>query len=470
MKVADVARRIGARSPGPETAGTEVTGCSIDSRTARAGDVFFALEGERHDGHEYTADALAKGAVAAVVARTVPGADAARLLVVRDTLGALQGLARDLLGEWSGSVVGVTGSAGKTTTKDLTALVLATAAPTQKSVGNLNNAYGLPKTVLDVAFEGGSLAAYKYLVLEMGMSTPGEIRRLTEIAPPEVGIVTLVAPVHLEFFEDGIEGIAQAKAELVEGVVPGGAAVVNADDERVVRMVDLRADVRPIRYSVEGDGDVTARDLAPAGLGGTRFRLTTPKGKADVHLPLVGRHNVSNALAAAGAGVAFGLEPDAIASALSSAEPVTMRGQVVRLGNGAVVIDDSYNSNPRALDEMVASLCALEGDGRRVVVAGEMLELGPTSTELHWQSGRHAARSGVDELIGVRGDARALVEGAREGGVTRALFVEAPEEAAAALAKTLEAGDVVLVKGSRGVATERVVAELVRLFGARGVG
>jgi UDP-N-acetylmuramoyl-tripeptide--D-alanyl-D-alanine ligase len=448
-----------------------VTGFSIDSRTAREGDLFFAVRGERFDGHAFVSAALERGAVAAVVDEPVDVAEAAggaRLLRVGDTLGALQELARSVLAEWKGTIVGVTGSAGKTTTKELVARVLSAAGPTHKSAGNLNNAYGLPLSALEMVSGGRAASEFDYAVFEMGMSTPGEIRRLTEIAPPRVGVVTLVAPAHAEFFEDGIEGIARAKAELVEGIVSGGVAVLNADDERVARMAGLRSDVRAITFGLEGERDVTARDVVPEGLSGSRFRLVTPDGQADVSLPLVGRHNLMNALAAAGVGVALGLASGLVAESLAAASPAKMRGEVVRLANGAVVVDDSYNSNPRALAEMISALRSVPCAGRRIVVAGEMLELGSQSAELHHAAGRAAAEAGVDRLVGVRGDARHLVEGAREAGLDEAVFVETPEEAAGKLVGTLGPGDVVLVKGSRGVATDRAVAALVRAFGREG--
>jgi UDP-N-acetylmuramoyl-tripeptide--D-alanyl-D-alanine ligase len=466
MTLADVAARIGCDAPPPSLAEREVSGYSIDSRTAREGNLFFAVRGERLDGHAYVSAALEKGALAAVVDTPV-AVDADRLLTVGDTLGALQGLAKRVLAEWDGTTVAITGSAGKTTTKELTARVLSAAGPTHKSAGNLNNWYGLPLSILEMFSDGRAASDFEYAVLEMGMSMSGEIRRLTEIAPPKIGVVTLVAPAHAEFFEDGIEGIARAKAELVEGIVSGGVAVLNADDERVSRMATLRSDVRTMTFGLDGERDVTARDVATEGLSGSRFRLVTPSGDADVSLPLVGRHNLMNALAAAGVGVALGLAPGLVAEALAGAAPAKMRGEVVRLANGAVVIDDSYNSNPRALREMIAALRALPGGGRRIVVAGEMLQLGAESSELHRDAGRLAAE-GVDVLIGVRGDARHLVEGAKEAGIAEAVFVETPEEAAERLEGALGPGDVVLVKGSRGVATDRAVAALVRAIGREG--
>jgi UDP-N-acetylmuramoyl-tripeptide--D-alanyl-D-alanine ligase len=469
VNVAEVTRRIGAGSPPGAIADIEVAGYSIDSRTAREKDLFFAVRGERHDGHEFVGAALERGAVAAVVSHAVDGVDAGRQIVVADPLAALQELARSVLAAWGGPIVGITGSAGKTTTKDLTARVLSADGPTHKSVGNLNNAFGLPKSVLEMETDGRRAADYKYCVLEMGMSTPGEIRRLTELAPPTVGVVTLVAPVHTEFFDHGIEGVARAKAELVEGIRAGGTAVLNADDERVARMATIRDDIGVVRFGMTAGAEVTARDVASEGLGGSKFELVTPRGSAPVALPLVGRHNIMNALAAAGAAVALGLAPDVVADALSAAEPSKMRGQVVHLANGATIIDDSYNSSPKALEAMVATLAGIPAAVRRIVVAGEMLELGDASAEMHREAGATIARSGIDLLVGVRGDARALVEGARAAGMgDAAVFLETPEEAAEFVARTIGAGDVVLVKGSRGVSTDRAVRALVGRFGDGG--
>ncbi|MBK6314239.1 MAG: UDP-N-acetylmuramoyl-tripeptide--D-alanyl-D-alanine ligase [Blastocatellia bacterium] len=469
MNVAEAARLMRVDTPPVAIASIDIGGYSIDSRTARAGDLFFALRGENHDGHDHVGPALERGAVAAVVEREIAGASPDRQVRVSDSLEALQQLAKNLLIEWGGPIVGVTGSAGKTTTKDLTARVLSAAGPTHKSLGNLNNAYGLPKSVLEMATDGHTPSDYRFCVLEMGMSTPGEIKRLTEIAPPTVGVVTIVAPVHTEFFEDGIEGVAEAKAELIDGLKPGGTAVLNADDPRVARMRDRRDDITALTYGFADTADVRASNLEAEGLSGSRFRVDTPAGSADVHLPLVGRHNVGNALAAIAAGLALDVPLDAAVDALADAEPSTMRGQVVRLANGVTILDDSYNSSPKAFEAMVTALSGIADAKRRIVVAGEMLELGAESSEMHAACGRVVAAAGINLLAGVRGDARTLVDAARDAGMgDRAVFVDTPEGAAEWLAAELRDGDVVLVKGSRGVATDRVVAALVERFGTGG--
>lgn len=468
MNVAEAAHLMRAELPPSAIASIVIGGYSIDSRTARAGDLFFAIRGEQHDGHDHVGSAIERGAVAAVVEHSIDGTSDDVQIRVTDSLEALQQLAKNLLSEWGGPIVGVTGSAGKTTTKDLTARVLSAGGSTHKSIGNLNNAYGLPKSVLEMASDGRQPSDYRFAVLEMGMSTPGEIRRLTEIAPPTVGVVTIVAPVHTEFFADGIEGVANAKAELIDGLKPGGTAVLNADDARVARMRERRDDIATLTYGFSDGADVRASQLEADGLAGSRFHVDTPAGSADVRLPLVGRHNVGNALAAIAAGLALEVPLAAAVSALADAEPSKMRGQVVRLANGVTIIDDSYNSSPRAFEAMVAALAGIDA-ARRIVVAGEMLELGADSVALHAECGRAVAAAGIDALVGVRGDAQSLANAARDAGLgDRAIFVASPEAAADWLVAEARSGDVVLVKGSRGVATDRVVAHLVERFGTGG--
>jgi UDP-N-acetylmuramoyl-tripeptide--D-alanyl-D-alanine ligase len=273
----------------------------------------------------------------------------------------------------------------------------------------------------------------------------------------------VVAPVHLEFF-DSVDAIADAKAEIVAGAKSGGAAVLNADDRRVARMRDLRDDIAYRTFGIENEADVTARDIRPEGLGGTSFTLATPRGDCRARLPLAGRHNLYNALAAATVGDYFEIQLDEIAGALAEISSAKMRGEVTRLEGGITLIDDSYNSNPRALVEMVRTLSESDETGRRVVVAGEMLELGARGAELHREAGREIARLGVDLLIGVRGLGGEIVEGAREAGLGKgqSFFFETPDEAGERLAEEARAGDLILVKGSRGVKTEIVVERMKR--------
>lgn len=478
MKLREIAQLCGAsHSLSEALAETEPSGFAIDSRVIKPGELFVAIPGERVDGHQFTREVLDKGACAAlVVHRRLPfaanlGAAADRLLFVVDTAFALQQLATRVIAGWGRPVVGITASAGKTTMKDLTAHVLGAAGRVFKSLGNLNTGYGLPLAVSRMIVAGATPQDFDLAVLEMGMNSYGEIRRLTEIAPPSVSVVGNVGTAHIELFGTR-EAIARAKAELVDGLQPGGTAVLNADDPLVIKMKERRADVSVLSFGIEAPAEVMARKVVSEDdLSGTRFELITPRGRASVRLPLLGRHNVYNALAAATVGHHFGLTPERIADRLATAVPSKMRGELLRFSNGVTVIDDSYNSNPQALTEAVRALAQARGFRRRVVVAGEMLELGAQGPELHRQCGREIAAAGVERLIGVRGLASELVAAAaRDGGMgeERATFCETPEAAAEELVAEAREGDLILVKGSRGVRTERVVERLRAAFGAAG--
>jgi UDP-N-acetylmuramoyl-tripeptide--D-alanyl-D-alanine ligase len=467
MKLSEVAKRLGAVAP--ESLGErEPLGYSIDSRTIRAGDVFFAIRGEYHDGHQFVADVLNQGAMAVVVSRDFQLAQADRLrndhamlIGVDDTLAALQQLASSVLRNWRGQEVAITGSMGKTTTKEMTAAALNVAGRVIKSTGNLNNDYGLPLSILKMESDGAHADDFDYAVFEMGMNHQGEIARLAGIAPPDCGVVTVVAPAHLEFF-DSVDGIAAAKAELVAGIKPNGVAVLNADDQRVARMRRMRSDIAYRMFSIESPADVTARNIESDGLSGIRFRLVTPRGETEVKLAVAGRHNVYNALAAAAVADYYNAPLDRIAEALAESASPKMRGEVVRLTNGITLVDDSYNSNPRALVEMVRTISANRDDQRRIVVAGEMLELGETGAALHHEAGRQIAQFGIDLLIGVRGLAAEIIDGARAAGMNTeaTIFCATPDEAADVLQREARAGDLILVKGSRGVKTEIVVERM----------
>jgi UDP-N-acetylmuramoyl-tripeptide--D-alanyl-D-alanine ligase len=301
------------------------------------------------------------------------------------------------------------------------------------------------------------------------MSSFGEIARLVDIAPPEVGVVGNVGTAHIEFFGSP-ERVARAKAEMVDGVKPGGVAVLNADDPLVIGMRERRDDIAVISFGVETAANVAARQIAVASdLSGARFVLKTPDGEAEVNLPLIGRHNLYNALAAAAVAHYFGLTAERIAARLATSAPSKMRGELIRFANGVTVIDDSYNSNPQALLQSVRAMLDAGGFGRRVVVAGEMLELGDQGPELHRQCGREISVMGIDVLIGVRGLASELVAGAIEpsgAGAKLTSFCETPEEAAELLVAGARPGDLILVKGSRGVRTEKVIDRLKTAFGS----
>jgi UDP-N-acetylmuramoyl-tripeptide--D-alanyl-D-alanine ligase len=469
MTLGEIVAIIGARPCDPALAGVEPTGFSIDSRTIRPGELFFAITGTNKDGHDFVGDALQKGACAAVVGRDVSGVDLRRQIRVADPLAALQGLAREVRRRWRKPVIGITGSSGKTMTKELTALMLsAEGARVVKTVGNYNNAYGLPLSLLQMISEGRTPADYDYAVLEMGMSAPGEITHLCRIAQPTVGVITNVGAAHLAFFPS-VDAIAEAKAELVDNLPADGLAILNADDPRVARM-RWRQPIAVRTFGIESEADVRARELRIHGLEGMSFQLITPCGQVEVRTSLLGRHHVFNIVAAAAVADYFHIGVEAIARAVTHARPYTMRGEILRFPQQFVVIDDSYNSNPRALSEMVATMASVNGVARRIVVAGEMLELGEQSAELHRQCGREIAQRGIDLLLGVRGDAWELVAGAREAGMPEeaARYVDAPEDAARWLFDNVRSGDLVLVKGSRGVRLDQVVARLKHVFMGEG--
>jgi UDP-N-acetylmuramoyl-tripeptide--D-alanyl-D-alanine ligase len=423
-------------------------GYSIDSRTVRQGELFFAVKGERLDGHDYVNAALEKGAAAAVVRKDQQHRypDESRLLVVDDTLVALQTLATAVRKLWRKPLVGVTGSAGKTTTKEAIAHVLAARFRVLKSEGNFNNHFGLPLMLLKLEPE------HDVAVIEMGMSHAGEIRALAKVALPEIGVVTNVAPVHLEFF-DSLAGIARAKYELIESLPASGTAVLNADDEYVSQFGrDFKG--RVVTYGTRAMADVRAENIQTRGAEGSDFDVVMPGAREAARLPLVGEHNILNALAAVAVGVARGLTPSEAVGALATLVPPDKRGQVLQLGN-ITVINDCYNSNPRALQAMVDALAAMKAV-RRIVVAGEMLELGPAAEQMHHAAGKHMGEKKIDVLLGVRGMAQAMVDGARPAG-TEAEFVATPEEAGEWLARETRDGDVVLLKASRGVKLEKAL-------------
>ncbi|HEX7958717.1 MAG TPA: UDP-N-acetylmuramoyl-tripeptide--D-alanyl-D-alanine ligase [Terriglobales bacterium] len=427
-------------------------GYSIDSRSIQPGELFFAVKGERLDGHDFVEAALSAGAAAAVVSERRSGefSNRKKLILVNDTLTALQDLGRGVRVLWGKKLIGVTGSAGKTTAKEIVAHVLSRKFRVLKSQGNLNNHFGLPLQLLKLENE------HEVAVIEMGMSHAGEIAALCNIARPEWGVVTNVNPVHLENFADGIAGIARAKYELIASLPPHGTAILNGDDPYVSQFGrDFAGKV--ITYGVRGLADVRAESLIERGLLGSQFEIVAGACREPVTLPLLGIHNVYNALAGAAAGLAMGILPSEVAAALAGMTPPDKRGQILELA-GATIINDAYNSNPKALNSMVDALMGVRSK-RHVVVAGEMLELGPDAEQLHRECGEGMAQRGVDLLIGVRGNARAMVEAAREHGI-RAEFVETPEEAAELLAKQLKSGDAVLFKASRGVRLERALEAL----------
>jgi UDP-N-acetylmuramoyl-tripeptide--D-alanyl-D-alanine ligase len=466
---------------GAELFDKEISGFSIDSRSVTTGELFFALSQEDYtragfngtfaDAHQYIDDAFAKGAIAAVARADRVTSDEHltslrdRLLLVDGAIVALQTLAHGVYEDWGKPVVGITGSAGKTTAKELTAHLLGSAGlRVLKSERNYNNGLGLPLSVLRMVSEGRSPEELDVAVLEMGMSSPThEIQRLCRITPPDIGVELMIAPVHLEYLGT-IENIAAAKAELIESLKPGGVAVLNADDEWVIKMRDKHKG-RTVTFAIEHEADVAAREIDTGHLGMISFRLKTPLGEAPARLPMSGRHNLMNALAAAAVATCFDLNPAQIGEALSTATPPRMRGEVLDFAAGFRVVDDSYNSNPRSLLNMVRTITeAGTSSRRRIVIAGEMLELGPDSAALHRETGREIARAGIDMVWGVRGLASEIIKGANELGLAETSFFETSDEAARKIVRVVREGDLILIKGSRGVSTDKIVSGIREHF------
>ncbi len=449
-------------------------GAAIDSRRAAHGEMFFALPGERTDGHRFVAAALQAGAAAAVVETPQEGV-AGLQIRVPDVTAALHDLTRDHRRRLDTRVVGVTGSAGKTTTKELLALLLGERWRVTKSPGNLNNLLGFPLTLLATDQD------CEWLVAEMGMSTPGELAGVSRLGRPDVAVFTNIRPVHLAGFERpgaaaaGLDAIAAAKAELLVGLADDGLIVANAGDPHVVGLVERHLDASPtfaerggvVWYALEPtagtspQAEVTANDVEPLARGpGMRFTLAHAGASARAELSLHGRVNVENFLAAAACALRLGVPLQAVAAAAGRTRPAAGRGEVVALAGGATLVDDSYNSNPDAARLALQAARNLDGQ-RHVAVLGDMLELGQAAPRYHRQLGREAADLGFGLLVGVGELAAQTVAAAREAGIATEWF-EGARAAALAAPVLIEDGDVVLVKGSRGAALEHVVASLVQ--------
>ncbi|HEX4808193.1 MAG TPA: UDP-N-acetylmuramoyl-tripeptide--D-alanyl-D-alanine ligase [Bryobacteraceae bacterium] len=425
-------------------------GWSIDSRTTEPGDLFFAIKGDRLDGHAFVANAFDRGATAAVISDPL-SIQIGPCLVVPDTLVALQSLAHVARRNWGGVIVGVTGSAGKTTTKDLIASVLSTRFRTAKTVGNFNNQFGLPLSLLRIS-EDAEIA-----VIEFGMNHAGEIRDLASLAEPNHAVVTNVGYAHIEAFET-IDGIALAKRELVEALPQSGTAILNADDPRVLAFRDIHSGP-VITYGFSDAADIRATRIehrvegAAFTLEGVRFETSLP-----------GRHGISNILAALAVASLFDLNFEDLVSAIAAFKPGKMRGERC-VWQGVTILNDSYNSNPEAVHGMVDVLRD-EPAQRRIAVLGEMLELGRYAETLHRDVGRYVVGAGIDVLIGIRGGSRSMVTEAvdaakREGNINHAaFFFDEPEAAGAFLHGFVQPGDAILFKGSRGTQVEKALATM----------
>jgi UDP-N-acetylmuramoyl-tripeptide--D-alanyl-D-alanine ligase len=435
---------------------------SIDTRTLVPGDLFFAIRGERFDGADFVSAAVQAGAAGVVVrrgradheggARPFPGGTA--VIEVDETTTALQALARAVRRDSGTKVVAITGSAGKTTTKEVTSEFLAARYTVARNRGNLNNHIGLPLSLLELRHRP------EIAVVELGMNHAGEISTLVGVAEPDVRVWTNVGEAHLGFFAS-VDAIADAKAEILEGATRATLLVANADDERVAGRARRFAG-RLVTFGIDGGADVRATAVIDRGMDGICAHVVTSRGEMALETPLIGRANLANVLAAAAVAIEFDVPLASIAERAKALRPAPHRGEIVPLANGAVVIDDSYNANP------TATKCALDvlahaRPGRRIAVLGEMLELGDRAVPLHEDVGRAAVRAGVELLVAVGGPpALALAEAAVSAGLSRTHvhYAETSDEAANIVVSLVERGDLILVKGSRGVKTDRVVEQL----------
>ncbi len=463
LTLAEAAMGAGAVLEAPtsvENAGALVAaGYSIDSRTVAAGELFFAVRGERFDGHDFVTAAFERGAVAAVVSRariaSLPDAALAHpLLIAEDPLLALQSLAVHVRRQWGRLVVAITGSAGKTTTNEAVAAALGAKFNVLKSQGNLNNGFGLPLQLLRLTPE------HEIAVVEMGMNHSGEIAALARIATPDWGVITNVGTAHIENFKEGQAGIARAKFELIEALPANGVAFLNCDDPYAAQFGrDFHGRVVYFGSGPCADPQILSVD---EDLKGLHVRYRAGEREGDFTLHMLGAHNASNALAGLAVALEAGVDIEAAVKAIASLTAGDKRGQVIEIG-GVTILNDSYNSNPEALRSMIHTLAARPAEGRRILVAGEMLEMGEHSPALHMACGREAVEAGLDLVVAVEGNAEHLATAACAGGVP-AVFLRDAEAAGEWLKQNLRAGDAVLVKGSRGVHLERAIEAVERHF------
>ena len=446
-----IARIIAAKLP-ESGKGREITGISTDSRNISSGELFVPLRGERFDGHDYMSQAVRNGAAACLSEELISGL-AVPVLLVEDSLHALGDIASALRLQLRGPLIAVTGSAGKTTTKEMLSRILSRTGPGLKTAGNFNNLIGLPLTLFELRDE------HIWAVLEMGTSALGEIERLTEIAAPNIGIITNIGPAHLETLM-GLDGVARAKGELFAGL-KGGTAVVNLDDERAARL-PIANGVRRVTYGLHLDADVRAEEIRD-GRTNLSFRLMLPDQTHSIKLQASGRHNVHNALAAAAAAWVFGVEGTDISAGLAGFVPVPGRMNIFPLPCGGELLDDSYNANPLSVTAALETLGVKSGEGRRIAVLGDMLELGVEETRFHAEVGAKAALL-TDILVTVGRLSHATAKGARDAGLISAAVIELEDCDAAitTVAGLQRPGDRILVKGSRGMRLDRLASALRR--------
>ncbi len=435
----------------------EIKGVSIDSRTIKAGELFVAIKGDRFDGHDFVPDAIKRGAWGAIVERSVLESRYASLgglkniIAVEDTLHSLQEMSAAHRKKFSIPLVGITGSNGKTTTKEMLASILRQKGPVLKNAGNLNNHIGVPLTLM------GLTASHKTAVVEMGMSGPGEIKMLARLVMPTVGVITNIGPAHLEFL-GSLDMVVQAKGELLENMEPNSIAVLNADD-RYFEALKAKFNGSMITFGIDKAADVTAVDIRQE-KNLTDFNIRSGDAAVRVRLQAVGRHNVYNALAAAAAALAVGMPLESVKYGLEDFSPIAMRSELKQI-KGRLVLEDCYNANPRSMEAALETLVSIRQGRKIIAVLGDMLELGEASGDAHRAIGAAAARLGVDLLITVGALSKLIGDGAREAGMTREQVVGARSnaDAAAILRERSQNGDAILIKGSRAVKMEEILEE-----------
>jgi UDP-N-acetylmuramoyl-tripeptide--D-alanyl-D-alanine ligase len=440
-----------------------IDGFSIDSRTVQRGDLFIALRGERFDGAAYATKSLDAGACGVMLPRDPSRAahrEAARregavVIEVDDTTAALQALGRHVRRASGARVTAITGSAGKTTTKEISAEFLSARYEVYRNPGNFNNHIGLPLSLLELR------ARPDVAVVELGMNHAGEISRLVALAEPDVRVWTNVGDAHLGFFNSP-EAIADAKAEILEGATPSAVLVANADDPQVMARAPAFAG-RVVTFGTSSRSDIRATQIEELGVEGTRAHLRTPDGEADLRVPLLGFGNLQNVLAATAVAHLHGVPLDDVVECAAALRPARHRGEIVKLSNGVTLVDDSYNSSPAALMRALEAVGRDRSHGRKIAVLGEMLELGAFAQPLHVECGDAAVKAGISRLVAVGGAAAAALAGAaRDAGLDdeAAVHVGTSAEAAELLLASIAPGDLVLVKGSRGIGTDLVVERL----------
>lgn len=437
---------------------TTVLSWAFDSRQAGPGSLFFALKNKR-DGHDYVRDAYEKGAIAACISEVVSGLPPDfGLIKVADPLKALQTLAARVVQQASIKIVGITGSLGKTTTKEFIARLLSEKFKVLKSPGNFNNQLGVPISILSMD------SSHEIAVLEMGTSRPGEIKQLTQIAPPDIAVITGIAPVHLEFFQN-LEEIALAKKEILDGAREGALAVLRGDDPLVRKIAADYPQDRVFFFGCHEDCLIRAENLKYHGLNGLSFDLIYGQDKAPVKLPLLNQALVSDFLAACAVSFSLGLKLAEISPAFSDLPETEHRGRLLQFENGIKIYDDSYNSNPVALTEVLKSLGQIPAQ-RKIAVLGDMLELGPQEIDFHREVGRKIVKYGWDVLVTVGEKAKYLAEGAVDSGLDPNFIFSFSEATRAGswLESFIQAGDFILIKGSRGLAMDQIVSYLKKVM------